>query len=228
MKKRVAQNLLATSLGALAGGIVVFWVLARMGSGPSSPAASPSPSIEYGTAPPSVSPTPVSSPPPSVDSTRMTAGTLPVAFTLPDGYRVAAVLNAFDATRSPGSPRFTVTAATRQQEEEYVKLVRNLQQQAATEAPEFAPGRTITLARAAASEQTSAAQLAKQKSASTTASGLSVTRYQRVEGLYPYDVAFLTLKDGTLVSVSMSHAAGGEKPFDEDAYQTVLRTLGAP
>ncbi|MDP3685216.1 MAG: hypothetical protein Q8R32_00100 [bacterium] len=227
MKKRVAQNLLATFLGALAGGIVVFWVLARMGNGPGSPTPSPSPaSGEYGTAPPSVSPSPAS-PSPSTASSRVTAEKLKVAFTLPDGYRLASTLNTFDAARSSGSPRFTVTSATPAQEEEYVKLVRNLQQQAATEAPEFAPGRTITLARSAASEQTFAAQLAKQKSTSTTQSGLSVTRYQRVEGLYPYDVAFLTLKDGTFVSVAMSYASGGEKPFDEDAYQGVLRTVEA-
>lgn len=226
MKKRVAQNLLATSLGALAGGIVVFWVLARMG-GPASPTPPPAPSIEYGTAPPSVSPTPVSSPSSGADSKRVSMETLKVAFALPEGYRIASVLNAFDATRSPGSPRFTMTAATKQQEEEYVALIRNLQQQAATEAPEFAPGRTITVARAAASEQTSAAQLAKEKSASTAPSGLAMTRYKRVEGLYPYDAAFFTLKDGTLVSVSMSYAAGGEKPFDEDAYHAVLRTVEA-
>jgi hypothetical protein len=155
----------------------------------------------------------------------VSADALSIAFTLPDGYRIASLLNAYDGARSPGSPRFTITAATPAQEEEYVTLIRNLQQQAATDAPEFAPGRTITLARSAPSEQTFAAQLAKQKTTLTTPGEPSVTRYQRVEGVFPYDVAFLTLRDGALVAVSMSYASGGEKPFDEGAYQAVLRTL---
>ncbi|TSC73053.1 MAG: hypothetical protein G01um101438_76 [Parcubacteria group bacterium Gr01-1014_38] len=227
MRKRVAQNLLATLLGALVGGVVVFWALARIGGGPP---ASPTPTRsvlleERPTASPAA-PVTASSPSPAATSGRVTVDAIGVAFTLPEGYRIAVILNAYDAARSSGSPRFTMTKATPAQEEEYVTLIRNLQQQqVATEAPEFSPGKTITLARSTPSEQTFSQKLAKQKTTLTTERGLSVTRYQRVEGLFSYDVAFLTLRGGALAAVSMSYASGGEKPFDEEAYQSVLRTL---
>lgn len=218
MRKRLANSLWMTLLGALAGGALVFWVLARLGSGP---AESPTPT-------PSVTPKETAASSPSPVSGRTTVETIGLAFVLPAEYRIASVLNAYDATRSPGSPRFTITAATPAQEEEYVKLIRTLQQQqAATEAPEFAPGKTITLARSASSEQDFALRLAKKKTTLTTSGGLLVTRYQRVEGLFPYDVAFVTLREGLLVAVSMAHASGGEKPFDEEAYQAVIRSLEA-
>ena len=227
MRKRVVQNLLATLLGALVGGIGVFWTLARIGERPS---ASPTPtrSAIVGERPAASPVTPETTPTPSptAQSRRVAADALGIAFVPPEGYRIASVLNAYEAARSPGSPRFTITTATPAQEEEYVTLIRNLQQQqAATEAPEFAPGITITLARSAPSEQTFAQGLAKQTTTRTTERGLSVTRYQRVEGLFPYDVAFLALRGGALVAVSMSYASGGEKPFDDEAYQSVLRAL---
>lgn len=223
MRKRVVHTMFTTIAGALVGGVVVFWLLSQLGKTPSSspapnavpvgtPAASPAPAV------PSASVTPVLG--------RVPVEKLGVAFILPRGYRVAETLNAYDTERAPASPRLTVTAATAEQEKEYVALLRKLQQnQAATEAPEFAPGKTITLARAAASEHEYAQRLAKQNTTVTTQGGVTAKRYQRVEGLYPYDVAFITLPNGTLLSISMTYASGSETSFDEEAYMTILRTL---
>lgn len=223
MRKRIVHNVLTTAVGALVGGIVVFWLLSQLGKTPSSsPAAHTvpvgTPVTSSGTTPASATPVPG----------RVSVEKLGVAFMLPNGYRVTETLNAYDAERAPASPRFTITAATAEQEKEYVDLLRKLQQnQAATEAPEFAPGKTISLARAAASEQEYAQRTAQQNTTVTTQSGVAAKRYQRVEGLYPYDVTFITLPNSALLAASMTYASGGEASFDEEAYTTVLRTLEA-
>ncbi|TSC62926.1 MAG: hypothetical protein G01um1014106_585 [Parcubacteria group bacterium Gr01-1014_106] len=225
MKKRVVHNIVTTIAGAFVGGIVVFWFLSQLGKDASpSPAANPVPVGTPGTSSSATAgtPTPSATPVPG----RVSVETLGIAFVLPPGYRIAQTLNSYDAERVRATPRFTITTATAEQEKEYVALLRTLgQEQSATEAPEFSPGKTITLARAAASDQAYAQRVAKQQTTASTDSGITAKRYQRVEGPSPYDVTFLLLPNNTLLSVTMTYASGSTTPFDEDAYSAVLRTV---
>lgn len=222
MRKRTVRMLVSTLGGALAGGFVVFLLLASLGKR-APEAASPVP-VTTGTfpqaAPPgaAVEPSPSSTP----DPRRTEATALGVSFRLPEGYRIASVLNALDNSQ-PGLPRYTITRATPEQEEQYVALIKDLRaRQAATEAPEFVPGGTITLARVAEAPRHEE-QLAKTKTSVTTKSGLQGTRYALVEGLYTYDLTSVVVGEQR-ITVVMSYAS--EEPrFDEGAYQDVLDSL---
>ena len=201
---------------------MVFSVLVSLGKrAPNRPSPAP---VPVGTFTSLASPdaTSETSPSPPADPRLVTVDALGSSFRIPDGYRVASVLNAFDNSQ-PGPKRYTITRATPEQEEEYVALIGGLQaKQIATEAPEFVPGGTITIAKAT-NVPDHEEQLAKTKVPVTTEGGLTGTRFRRVEGLNTYDVTYLFLGEEQ-IAVSMSYAS--EEPrFDEDAYQGVLDSL---
>jgi hypothetical protein len=157
-------------------------------------------------------------------------GTLPalgIQFTLPAGYRVAETLNAFAGSRPGGVPRAVLTKAPRAHEEEYVALLRELYaNQAATEAPELLPGQTITMSLLTdVSERTFAAQLAKTTTQIQTSSGISGTRYGKVEGISTYDATYLALGDGKTLAVIMAYGVDAPQ-FDEAAYAAVVNGIG--
>ena len=229
MRARTLRTLSAAGGGVLAGALLTFAVLALLGRSP--PEEQPVPTDEpvpVGTPlldSPSPSPeaTPELSPSPTEAAGRITAERLQASFVLPEGYRVASELNEFERSL-PGPPRFTVTTARRDQEQEYVSLVAKLRSgTVATEAPEFFPGGTITLSKADVVSDADRA-LAKSSEPVSVDGGLSGTRYRRVEGLFPYDVTYVRAPEKKYVTVSMSYAA--EDPaFDEEAYGVVLRSL---
>lgn len=231
MRARTLRTLSAAGGGALAGALLTFGVLALLGR--SSPREQPAPTDEpvpvgtplRGSRTPSPEATPELSPAPTGETGRVTAERLQASFVLPEGYRVASALNEFERSL-PGPPRFTVTRAGRDQEQEYVSLVAQLQSgTVATEAPEFFPGKTITLSKADALSDADRA-LAKSAEPVSVEHGLSGTRFRRVEGLFLYDVTYLGDTEKKYVTIAMSYAA--EDPaFDEGAYGVVLRSLRA-
>lgn len=241
MRKRALQQLLATLAGAALGGLTVFFVLARLGSSRTETASpEPTPAVVPSATPvpteasnrrsasvnsalsSTVSPAPQTSP---AAAREARADGLGVRFSLPSGYRVATALNLYEASAVPGQ-RFTLTKALGALEQEYVALVKSLRESvAATEAPTFAPGVTITLEEASgASGEQSDASLARARESITTKAGLTGTRYRRVEGLQTYDITYLALAAGRRISAHMAHSS--EDPqFDEAAYQAVLDSL---
>lgn len=222
MRQRTVRTIVATLAGAFLGGFFVFFTLVNLGKRPP-PAASSLP-VPVGTPDKISSPaaTGEPSPSPSADQSLVTVETLGVSFRIPQEYRIASTLNAFDDAQS-GPKRFTITKATAEQEEQYVKLVKELHaRQAVTEAPEFVPGGTMTIAQVGAVPGPEE-QLAKAATPWITKSGLQGTRYSQVEGLFLYDVTRVDLGKER-VTVSMSYAS--EEPrFDEEAYQSVLKSL---
>lgn len=222
MRKRTTRTLIAALSGALLGGFVVFSMLVNLGKRSS---GTPSPlSVPVGTFRVAASPDQDQEPSksPEADPSLVALDALGVSFLLPDGYRVASALNAFDDSR-PGPKRFTITKATAEQEEQYVALVQDLRSETVVEgAPEFVPGSTITVSKVSkASDQEE--RLAKETVPVTTSGGLLGTRYALVEGLNTYDVTYVSL-GAEFLAVSMSYAS--EEPrFDDAAYQGVLDSL---
>lgn len=232
---------LSTAMGVLLGSTFTFLVLANLGHRFSRPPSSPTPVlIPLGTPPSTPAGTPQPSlPSPTTTVTPSSAGevsldSLGVRLRLPPPYRVASALNTFVNARPGAGPHATITKAASTQEEEYVAVLQTLyQKQAATEAPEFLPGQTITLGLVSdASEQAFAAQLAKSTMSVTTPQGLSGTRYVKVEGISTYDVTYLTLGEGFDAahpegkSLSVTMAYGVDAPqFDEDAYLAVVNSI---
>ena len=162
---------------------------------------------------------------PSSESAPVTVSALHVSFSLPLGYRVASVLNAFEASRG-SVPSFTVTRASLERERAFVALVKDIAAAAAaTEAPAFAPGMTLTLAGVSSADaERSDAALAGGQERFTANGGQTGTRYRRVQGAQTYDSAYLTLPDGSRLVIVMTYAA--ENPaFDEHAYGRVLASL---
>lgn len=163
--------------------------------------------------------------PSTVAAPEVRAERLGVRLTLPSGYRVATALNTYDEDQ-PGPPRYTVTKSPPAHEEEYVALLNDLRARGvATEAPEFAPGATITLTRLdAPGDEPHAAALAKEQNAVITVRGLAGRRYRRVEGVFTYDAAYFRITESEVLVVSMSYAAG-EPAFDNSAYESILNAL---
>lgn len=237
MSKRSRRSVLAPRTGVILGGIFVLLVLAKL-TGERSPSpperrSTPGVPILVGERRPSISspltPPPTPSPPPSPLPERAAERTpvpsLGVSLELPPGYRVAENLNRFDV-EGGGPPRFTITKASREQEAEYQALLQGLaDRQAATEAPAFAPGRTLTLqgTTSPATEESDAA-LARGREPVVAASGLAGTRYRRVEGVQTYDSTFFHLASGTRIAVHMVYSAE-DLPFDEEGYRAVLQSL---
>ena len=157
----------------------------------------------------------------------ITLSALGVQLTLPAGYRLAERLQAFTTSRPGGeTTRTVITTASSVQEEEYLALIRDLYvKQIATEAPELLPGQTITVNLVTdASEQAFAAQLAKTTTQIKTPSGLSGTRYVKVEGISTYDATYLTLGDGKALAVTMAYGVDAPQ-FDETAYTAVINGI---
>lgn len=210
--------------------------VALVGLGQRSFSPSSPPSILVGRRSETPSPLPASAPAPTTEASPATAksptssgeaavSALKVSFVLPPGYRVAAALNVFEASRGGEKP-FTVTQASVKREEAYIALLKELAAStSATEAPAFTPGQTITLAASApGSAERSDAALASERESFTTEAGYAGTRYRRVQGVQTYDSAYVTLPDGSRVVIVMVYAAG-EPAFDERAYAGVLSSL---
>lgn len=213
----------ATRAMVVVGGVLILFLVALFRQRPAPVSVSPAP-IPVGTPQPSpaTTPTPLPTPTPA-EPGRLEA--LGVSFILPEGYRVAAEINAFDAQQA-GSARFTITRASAQQESEYIRLVSDLEaRQVPTEAPAFAPGRTITLevVQSSSAEQSDAA-LARERAAVTLASGATGTRYRRVEGLQTYDATYVRLPSGASLAIYMTYSTE-EPSFDDGAYAAVLDSL---
>ncbi len=245
MRTRTRHVLVSGAGGVVVGAIVVFAFLASLGSrtpaserastSPSPPAPgspTPSPTIPRG-----VSPTPGTPSP----TARSVSSAVPVpspaivvnshggyGFLLPRGYRVAADINAFELEQAPSAGTFTITKGSPQREREYLALIEKLRRDAtATEAPSFLPGQTISLLLATqASAEEFDAQLARAKETFKTPGGLDAIRYRRVEGLFTYDVTYMTLREGKRVSVQMTYASQ-EPLFDEAAYMEIVNSLRA-
>ncbi len=236
MRRRTLRTLLATLAGALVGGIVVFFFLAAvgkrqggegaglvgepLGTTKASPAAA-------ALAPAAPSPLPTVAASPSLPG-RVELGTeLGIAITLPEGYRLAAQVNALGGgRRSPA--QVTITRASVSREEEYVRVLEDLAaKQVATDAPIFAPGETIVFHEITSpTAEEGDAPFARGKEGVKTASGLLGTRYRRVEGIHTYDMTYLALPSGKKVGVQMSYRSD-EPRFDEAAYGAVLTSIEA-
>lgn len=215
------------------GSILTFAVLVGVGRGLlRQPTATPL-SIPLGTPPATpqadAALAPTASPTILKDVSTPGEGTFPalgIQLTLPAGYRVAETLNAFVGSRTGGNPRAVITKAPRVREEEYVALLREFySSQAATEAPELLPGQTITMSLITdVSEQTFAARFTKATTQIQTTSGLSGTRYGKVEGISTYDATYVTLRDGNILAVTMAYGVD-EPQFDEAAYSAVIQGI---
>ena len=150
-------------------------------------------------------------------------------YSLPAGYRVASKIVSMDAKNSPKIfSVLTITKGTEKQENDYVSLVKQIQGgeeiPSANELPQFLPGKTITILTTSKNAEDSDAKLSKGQEKITTSQGNSGMRYIRVEGSTPYDVVYLKLSEGRLVSVQMSY--GSEEPvFDETAFMAVVNSI---
>lgn len=235
--KKTAGNLLASAGGGIIAGALLaalmLFVISQNNRRRADNSAAPSPTAGVPAAeatpsppsPPEVSPA-SSSPDASADGSFVRNAAGQYAVSLPPAYRVAERIMALDRSHAPAAAALVVTTGSSAEEEEYVALIKNLQNdQAATEAPTFLPGKTITvLVVSDQSSRASDAQLAQSQEEITTAQGLSGVRYARVQGLATSDVTYLTLPDKRVVSVQMTYAS--EEPlFDEKAYSAVLDSL---
>ena len=134
-------------------------------------------------------------------------------------------LNKFDEENSPQSTMLTITKGTQKQEQDYITLVKQLQgDRAATEAPQFLPGRTISIFVSNSNAEENDARSAKSKEEYKTKAGLSANVYRRVEGLFTYDSAYVRLPNDKLIEIQMSYAS--EAPFfDDKAFRFVFDSL---
>lgn len=147
-------------------------------------------------------------------------------YTIPNEYRLASEIVELDARNAPqGSAILTLSKGSLEQEKEYVNLIGRLQEdRATTEAPQFLPGKTITVSVAAKSLMDADAKLARGQEKISTSQGLMGTRFIRVEGLFAYDIAYLNLPDGRLIAVQMSY--GSDEPlFDEKSFLAVINSI---
>jgi len=146
-------------------------------------------------------------------------------YVLPESYRIAEEIMALDQKNSVGSAVLTLTKGSLDKEKEYVQLINKLQEdRAATEAPQFLPGKTITVYPSDVMSESSDAKIAGTKKEISTKNGLKGVRYFKVEGLFPYDITYLNFADGKKIAIQMNYAS--EEPFfDETAYITVVDSI---
>jgi hypothetical protein len=146
-------------------------------------------------------------------------------YVLPERYRIATEIMALDQKNSAGSAILTLTQGSSDKEKEYVQLINKLQEdRAATEAPQFLPGKTIAVYPSDIMAENSDAKIAGAKKEISTRNGLKGIRYLKVEGLFPYDVTYLNFADGRKIAIQMNYAS--EEPFfDETAYMTVVDSI---
>jgi hypothetical protein len=146
-------------------------------------------------------------------------------YVLPERYRIAAEIMALDQKNSAGSAVLTLTQGSLDKEKEYVQLINKLQEdRAATEAPQFLPGKTIAVYPSDIMAENSDAKIAGAKKEISTKNGLKGIRYFKVEGLFPYDITYLNFPDGRKIAIQMNYAS--EAPFfDETAYMTVVDSI---
>ncbi len=211
------------------GGIIMIgalsWIGSRNSDDDNSSVSSPSPvatSSPKGT--PAVSPTSLEKPEESKQDRVFERGGF--AYQVPDKYRVANDIIALDQKNAPSDVAIlTLTRGSIEKEKEYVSLINKLMgDRAATEAPAFLPGQTISVSTTNSASEQSDASLAHSKQAVKTKEGISGTRYRQVEGLFPYDVTYLNLQNGKKIAVQMTYAS--EEPnFDESAYSFVVNSI---
>lgn len=146
-------------------------------------------------------------------------------YKLPEGYRVANDLIKFDEGISSQSTTLTITKGTQKQEQDYINLIKQIKgDETSTEAPQFLPGKTISVFVSSSDAESSDAKLAKSKEEYQTKAGSTANVYRRIEGQSTYDSAYVKLPDGKLIVVQMSYAS--EAPFfDESAFKFVFDSL---
>lgn len=238
MTKRVLKLWASGIAGAIIGGTIIIIGLSYLGekqeevgilseslpdrNRPEKPInQTPSPSTEItGTPKPS----------PSADKTEgpvlSVFEPLGISYKLPGSYRIASEIMEFDASISGGAAILTLTKGTPEQEREYVQLLKSLQKDdAATEAPAFLPGQTISVFKGSENAKKSDESLARSKANLILSNASEATRYAKVEGLFTYDATHMMLMDGsTRIIVQMNY--NSEEPyFDEEAYETILASI---
>lgn len=234
MRKQSRKVLFSGLGGVIVGGILIVGILSYIGSkseektiqsvrlSDSNPRTTPAVIVTSSIAPsssPSATPTAQ-----KVDNTRkFERGNF--EYTLPESYRIAEEIMALDQKNSAGSAILTLTKGSLDKEKEYVQLINKLQQdRAATEAPQFLPGKTITIYPSDVMSESSDAKIAGVKKEISTKNGLKGVRYFKVEGLFPYDITYLNFADGRKIAIQMNYAS--EEPFfDETAYMTVVDSI---
>lgn len=240
MRKSTKKLFLYGMMGALFGGIIIVLVLSMIGAGnrvvveertvkqnTSSTALTILPSPPSITVAPSSVATTGNTINPKNTMNNFLSGKF--SYSVPAGYRVATKIIAMDEKNAlAGFSTLTLTQGSEQQENDYVKLIEQLQGYRdvppVIDVPQFLPGQTITVYNTSKNAQESDAKLSKGQEKLTTVQGISGTRYIRVEGSTPYDVVYLKLSDDRLIAVQMSY--GSEEPlFDEVAYLAVINSI---
>jgi len=238
MRKTTTKLLLSGIAGAVLGAVIIILGLSLIGANSNLPAEKKeisknvassvapfvSPSVQINSSSPSSVGQPVADK--KTDATVQVFQKGKFGYSIPDGYRLAGAIMTLDEKNAPkGSAILTLTKGTTQQENEYVKLIEQLQgASSGTEAPQFLPGQTITVSIASVNLQEADAKLAHEQTKIETAAGITGVRYIKVEGATPYDITYLKLADGRLVSVQMSYGSS-EPLFDEKAYLAVVNSV---
>ncbi len=248
---RVRQLVQSAVAGAAVGALLVFLILVLLGSRREYPEESsagvplartrvPEEQTEKPPSPSTIeSPSPRATGTPAPASSALRVSPLPAsrtenlvsvpegefAFALPAGYRVATRITRLERSQVPGHVTMTLTRGSEDEEAKFVALIEQLRQdQTATEAPLFLPGKTITVSFGDPDTQHSDAQLARAAETLTTRRGLSGTRYRRVEGLFTYDSVYVRLKGESVVAIQMGYAS--EEPYlDERAFMGIVNSL---
>lgn len=229
MHKATRKLLFSGTVGAILGAIIIVLGLSMIGASnrtavkpavvgkvAATPAATGAPVVV--SAAPSAVATPMATPKPSENGK--------FGYAVPAGYRLAKQIMALDAKSAPaGFTTVTLTKGTEKQEADYVKLIEQMaQDRAATEAPQFLPGQTISISVVNKQAQDADAKLAHGAEKFTSAKNLPGTRYVRVEGLFPYDAVYLNRPDGRIVSVQMNYGSA-DPLFDEAAFMAVINSI---
>lgn len=233
MRKATARLFFSAVTGAILGGIFIVLGLSLIGAGERSKQNGGTAKEGMVSVKPVLEPVKASATPNVESKQTVTSATETPFFkkggfgyALPVGYRVAEKIMTLDEKNAPNVPAvLTLTKGSVAQEGQYVGLIEKIQEdRLSTEAPQFLPGQTIAVGVSSNALKEADAKLARGQEKITTASGLNGTRYIKVEGIFPYDVVYLNLPDGRLISVVMNYGSS-EPLFDEKSYMTVVNSI---